>query len=197
MKQEVSNKNVVSDNNLAEPIVACITKTSERLTVWGLTPIERLHRVLPGFGVQEITEHINNLPQTGKVLLLRGDVVYESPILLGILQNYQTLVTQDNIPVAAFVAAKNIQAARAWLIEGGQAPKNISIHLATDVAGKYQFKLRKSEPAFCGEIKHDNLNKVEKRLFMGAYKGVTDLVTKYVWPWPATHVTRWCTKCGI
>jgi phosphatidylglycerophosphate synthase len=33
---------------------------------------------------------------------------------------------------------------------------------------------------------------VEKRLFQGSYKGVTDLVTKYVWPTPARIVTRWC-----
>ena len=35
---------------------------------------------------------------------------------------------------------------------------------------------------------------VEARLFKGSYKGVTDLVTKYVWPTPARIVTRWCAR---
>jgi phosphatidylglycerophosphate synthase len=35
---------------------------------------------------------------------------------------------------------------------------------------------------------------VERALFGSSYKGVTDLVTKYVWPAPALAVTRWCAK---
>jgi phosphatidylglycerophosphate synthase len=38
---------------------------------------------------------------------------------------------------------------------------------------------------------------VERRMFNGAYKGVTDFVTKRVWPWPAFHVTRFCARFGI
>jgi hypothetical protein len=38
----------------------------------------------------------------------------------------------------------------------------------------------------------ETVRAVEKRLFQGSYKGVTDLVTKYVWPAPARVVTRWC-----
>ena len=43
----------------------------------------------------------------------------------------------------------------------------------------------------------DDVRAVEKRLFQGSYKGVTDLVTKYVWPAPARVVTRWCAVAGI
>lgn len=38
---------------------------------------------------------------------------------------------------------------------------------------------------------------VEKRLFGNVYKGVTDVVTKYAWPWPAFHVTRAASRLGI
>jgi phosphatidylglycerophosphate synthase len=38
---------------------------------------------------------------------------------------------------------------------------------------------------------------VERRLYLNAYKGVTDLITKYVWPWPAYYVTRACVRLGI
>jgi phosphatidylglycerophosphate synthase len=36
------------------------------------------------------------------------------------------------------------------------------------------------------------VREIEALTFKGSYKGVTDLVTKYVWPTPARIVTRWC-----
>jgi hypothetical protein len=39
--------------------------------------------------------------------------------------------------------------------------------------------------------------RIERRMFDGAYKGVTDFVTKRVWPLPAFHVTRFCARFGI
>jgi phosphatidylglycerophosphate synthase len=38
---------------------------------------------------------------------------------------------------------------------------------------------------------------IEWRMFKGAYKGVTDFVTKWFWPWPAFFVTRWCAAARI
>jgi phosphatidylglycerophosphate synthase len=38
---------------------------------------------------------------------------------------------------------------------------------------------------------------VEWRTFMATYKGVTDFITKYVWPWPAFWVTRWAAHHRI
>ena len=37
---------------------------------------------------------------------------------------------------------------------------------------------------------------MEKLLFSWSYKGVTDLVTKFVWPKPARHVVRFCARIG-
>ena len=34
-------------------------------------------------------------------------------------------------------------------------------------------------------------------MYMESYKGVTDVVTKHVWPIPALHVTRFCARLGI
>jgi phosphatidylglycerophosphate synthase len=38
---------------------------------------------------------------------------------------------------------------------------------------------------------------IERALFGSSYKGVTDVVTKYVWPVPALAVTRWCARRRI
>ena len=43
----------------------------------------------------------------------------------------------------------------------------------------------------------DRAAALERHLFDGSYKGVTDLVTKWVWPAPARAVTRVCARYGI
>lgn len=56
--------------------------------------------------------------------------------------------------------------------------------------GFYDRTLRKREAPYALLMRAETRSAVEKRLFKGAYKGVTDVVTKYVWPLPAFHVTR-------
>lgn len=34
-------------------------------------------------------------------------------------------------------------------------------------------------------------------MFGGSYKGVTDFVTKYLWPWPARAATKLCAVAGL
>ena len=43
----------------------------------------------------------------------------------------------------------------------------------------------------------DTAAEVERRTFDASYKGLTDLVTKWVWPRPAQAVTRWCARRGV
>lgn len=59
-----------------------------------------------------------------------------------------------------------------------------------DFAGSYDEALRKREAPYALSMLVTSQRAVEKRLFQGSYKGVTDLVTKYAWPWPAFHATR-------
>ena len=59
-----------------------------------------------------------------------------------------------------------------------------------DLAGAYDEALRKKEPHYALSLLTTTPSDIEKRLFRGSYKGVTDLVTKYIWPWPALQITR-------
>lgn len=59
-----------------------------------------------------------------------------------------------------------------------------------DFAGSYDEELRKREAPYALSMSTHGPRTVEKRLFKGSYKGVTDLVTKYLWPVPAFHATR-------
>ena len=58
-------------------------------------------------------------------------------------------------------------------------------------------QLRKLERPFVRRAQPERRRELEDRLFTGAYKGVTDLVTKWVWPRPARWVTGLCVTAGL
>ena len=61
----------------------------------------------------------------------------------------------------------------------------------------YRKELLKFDVRYLLPITAKNRRSLEKRLFSGSYKGVTDLVTKWLWPVPAQWATRLCTRYGI
>lgn len=67
----------------------------------------------------------------------------------------------------------------------------------TDLASDYNKALRKTEAPYALSLFTTAPGVIEKRQFKGSYKGVTDIVTKYAWPWPAFHVTRWAAAIGM
>ncbi len=65
------------------------------------------------------------------------------------------------------------------------------------MASTYNQTLRKRAAPYLIRLGSMAAIRIERRMFDGAYKGVTDFVTKRIWPWPAFHVTRLCARLGI
>jgi phosphatidylglycerophosphate synthase len=108
------------------------------------------------------------------------------------------LLSRAGEPVAAHVLAEADQAAEA--IAAGDAarlPSGLARLGAEDLAPAYNVALRKRESPLLRRLTPETLPEIERRMFAGSYKGVTDLVTKYLWPRPALHVTRWCAAAGL
>lgn len=57
--------------------------------------------------------------------------------------------------------------------------------------------LRKRDKPFIMPLTADNKIAVEKALYDASYKGVTDLLTLYLWRRPAFHMTRWAAAAGL
>jgi phosphatidylglycerophosphate synthase len=57
--------------------------------------------------------------------------------------------------------------------------------------------LRKREVPYALQVTEGTRRAIEWRMFMGTYKGATDVVTKWVWPRPAFYVTKFCARFGI
>jgi phosphatidylglycerophosphate synthase len=67
----------------------------------------------------------------------------------------------------------------------------------TDLAGSYNNQLRKRADFYVLPVTAATRGAVEKRMFAGSYKGVTDIVTKFVFPWPSRHLTSVAAKLGL
>jgi phosphatidylglycerophosphate synthase len=77
-------------------------------------------------------------------------------------------------------------------LEGGQFET-----LDADTAELSYFELRKRERPFVMRLDPDDPIAVERAAYDAAYKGVTDLLTLYLWRKPAFHLTRWAAQAGL
>ena len=168
------------------------TVGASTVKVWSLTSRERLLRSFRRLGLSQ-------LEAAGGVVLAHVGWVYDES-LIGALARRPGVVLADaaGCAVAAHVASADASAATAAL-EAGEVPAlaGLEVLTAAQLQGTYNDELRKREPPVLARLAADNVREVEKQLFKASYKGVTDLVTKYVWPTPARIVTRWCAAAGI
>ncbi len=173
--------------------------------LWGLSSRERYARLLRQAGVTKLVEDFASLDAADAVLILRGDVLLD-PRLVGSLAKSPNVVLEartgaSRTVVAAHVPAHLAQQARAVVSgdDSARAPSSLNLRVVTPdtLASPFHEFLLKSEPPFVEEIRPDAQCMLEDRLFAGSYKGVTDLVTKWLWPAPARWATRLCVTAGL
>lgn len=181
----------------ALPMAVLLDAPQNTPKVWGLTGAERLSRVFEREGVKVLPlGDALKTPAETPVILIRTDYVFDKPILSGLIQTQNALVTAEGTPVAAHTTTAGLEAAKTWL-EGGKIPQGHTTHTHEEIGANFNADLRKKEAPYCLPLTLEGLKPLEWRIFMGTYKGVTDFVTKYFWPRPAAVATGWCIKFGI
>ncbi|MGH0032661.1 MAG: CDP-alcohol phosphatidyltransferase family protein [Myxococcota bacterium] len=135
------------------------------------------------------------------VVVCRGDVVLDERLVEALAERPDVLLRSAELgAIAAHVSSARAGAAQA-LLAGRPATDDDLSELAVEtpetLAPAYLPKLRKREPAFAVAATPDRVAEVEARAFAASYKGLTDLVTKWVWPVPAAAATRWCARRRI
>ena len=93
-------------------------------------------------------------------------------------------VTRDGVPVIAHVTAARPDA---------QALTPI----AQESASVENLELRKRERPFLERLSPATVPALERASYVASYKGVTDILTKYLWPEWAFHLTRIAARIGI
>jgi phosphatidylglycerophosphate synthase len=161
------------------------------LRIWALPSATRLRRQLARAGASDAST-------ADRLVLLRADWVYDEAIVHSLVKSPQelALVTPDGQCVA-LVTRSAQRAEHGALLENGQAPEGLPRLTPEELTSQYNDTLRKREAPYLMPLTRESLRVIEARVFQGAYKGVTDLVTLYVWPAPARAVTRACAHLGI
>jgi hypothetical protein len=180
-------------------------ETEPAVELFGLSPEERLRRSLRNAGVTRVErfapEERPQLPAEGSLLLFRTDAVYDERLVRGLLDAPGSLLVASapgeaapGPAVAAHVPAGSALEALAALREtraGGALPASLRVVTPRELAPAYAAALRKVEPPFLfAGVRPADARGIEDHLFAASYKGLTDLVTKWVWPRPAAALVR-------
>ena len=131
-------------------------------------------------------------------LLANMGFAWDPAWLKGMAARPGHILTLGDEPVLAHVAAE--QAAEpviAAMLSGSAAPGDGFEQIAAETAELSNAELRKRDRPFVLPIDAGNTEPVERAAYDAAYKGVTDVLTLYLWRKPAFHLTRWAAEAGL
>ncbi|CCW17537.1 CDP-alcohol phosphatidyltransferase [Sphingobium indicum BiD32] len=140
--------------------------------IWGMTNAERSRRMA------ESAAKNGSTLAAGHELLFNLAYAFDPLLLRLALETPGTLFVWGNAPIV------------------GQVPQGSDPLTATHVIdlsdgrALYNRQLRKLEQPMVRELDPSTRRAIERQSYFGAYKGVTDLLTKYLWPELALVLTR-------
>jgi hypothetical protein len=167
--------------------------------LWELSTKERLQRQMREMGDIEWVEDMSELPATGMVLLLDGNYLFEIRTFRKLMERPESILhcASDGRPAVAFVSAGHAAAAAAYISapDSSESPAAVERLEITDLPA-FDQKLRFARPPLLEHITSERQKALENVLYGNSYRGITDLVTKFVWPKPARRVVHYCAKIG-
>ncbi len=171
--------------------------------VWGLTGRERLQRMVRANEHAKLIAHEKEIPPTELVLFLSADHIFDTRVLNTLIERNEKFALFDREKTPTAVRINGLQALS--LLNDLASPGKIyDKHTLSslpplkleDLNIDFQQNLKKKDPPYILPITPENHKHLEKELFSGSYKGVTDLVTKWLWPLPAFWSTHLCVRHG-
>jgi phosphatidylglycerophosphate synthase len=168
--------------------------------LFSLSSRERLRRAFRRAGVETELPAGELESGEGSAVVIRASYVFDEALLKAIVSKPgAALRASDGEIVAAHgKGVENIRAAFAAVSELDEAATaHFIVQDAEALASAYQKALRKRANPILLPLDGADPAAIERALFGSSYKGVTDLVTKYIWPVPALAATRWCARRRI
>ncbi|MDE8653755.1 CDP-alcohol phosphatidyltransferase family protein [Novosphingobium album (ex Liu et al. 2023)] len=163
--------------------------------LWGLTMPERVRRIARAAG---LATSAGAAP--GPRLLANAAFAFDPSWLREFLARPGAVLTLGGVPALAHARDAG-EAARIGAAMRDGAPladaaglEMIAFEDGPTIENK---QLRKRETPFLMPLRPDTVRALERASYFGAYKGVTDLLTKYLWPEWALVLTRIAAKLGI
>lgn len=171
--------------------------------IWGLTSGQRIERVLKTPGESILVNDLSMLKSSDSVLIFDGGYLFDDRLVQYLAAAPNLIVQLDaeggKVAVAAHVIASLAPQVLAVIgkSSGTELLPVVETHTLETLPISFQRSLRKSAPPFVLAISAEKARELEQWLYDWSYKGVTDLVTKWVWPVPAQWMVRQCVRFGI
>ena len=136
-------------------------------------------------------------PEAGRPALIASlDYAWDPAWLKGMRSRPKTVLTLDDKPVMVHVTTDRDGAEAATALENGQVPDGYE-SLASETAELSYAELRKRDRPFVLRLDPNDPEPVERAAYDASYKGVTDILTLYLWRKPAFYLTRWAAQAGL
>jgi phosphatidylglycerophosphate synthase len=176
----------------SEPPLLFIPIGTNAARPFGMEARERACRLATNAGFE-----CAEAPEPGRAMLLASmDYAWDPAWLKAMRTRPETMLTLAGVPVMAHVPVHANLAAAAAAIEDHQLAQGYEA-LAAETAELSYAELRKRERPFVMRLDADNPEPVERAAYDAAYKGVTDVLTLYLWRKPAFYLTRWAARAGL
>ncbi len=181
-----------------EPAIRFVGES--QVPVWGLKGSVRQARAFRQAGHTDIAAWPENVKADRPLILIRADYAMDAAMVAGIsgMPEGVLIDPDEGNPVAIRCPAPSAaEAIRMFSGNATTALPGLTRLRPDDLRGGHDRWLRKKGSGLLRRITPGSRRAVEQLLFGAAYKDVTDVVTKYVWPWPALHATRLCAVLGL
>jgi phosphatidylglycerophosphate synthase len=167
--------------------------------LWGLSAKERLRRQLKEAGGFRLLETASDIPVSSKVLLLNGCFLFEVRTLSALKEKENSLLIdpESNQLAAVMTDTENLETAQACM-SGTQGVSESSLQTVTpESLAAFNETLKSAQAPLLEAVTEERKAELESRLYGNAYKGITDLVTKFLWPRPASKAVRLAASLGM
>jgi phosphatidylglycerophosphate synthase len=169
--------------------------------IWGLTGRERLRRMLNAKEKIKLVENVEKIPSGATALFLNANFLFDARVLTALLELDKKIALYSDEGCPAAIRTDGDQAQQLIRNLTRNESQNYKFVLLAvprvglkDLQIDFQQNLKKKDPPYILPVSETNRPLLEKELFSGSYKGVTDLVTKWLWPIPAFWATHFCVR---
>jgi phosphatidylglycerophosphate synthase len=160
--------------------------------LFGMNARDRACRLAANAGFECTDEQ-----QPGRAALLANmDYAWDPAWLKAMRTRPRSVLTLAGRPVMAHVPADWDAAKAADAMAEGAVRDGYDV-LDAETAELSYPELRKRDRPFVMALDPADPEPVERAAYDASYKGVTDLLTLYLWRRPAFHLTRWAAQAGL
>ena len=159
---------------------------------FGMGVRERAARIARNLGLDPDDDTVEGLG----AVIADMDYAWDPAWLKAIAARPNSVLTLSGKPVLAHVAAGKGTAKAIAAMEANEPLSGFETVDAETAELNYA-ELRKRERPFVLKIDPRNVEPVERASYDAAYKGVTDILTLYLWRKPAFYLTRWAARAGL